>query len=456
MLDMENWGTEKLSVTNDLRLDSTNVRLDRQSQSAPEGDIIRDLFLNEGAMSLARGIATVGWLTHERPVVLNEGGKWIVVEGNRRTAALKALHNPRSVPASFNELTTLAKQVPNLKSLENIWVLVAPDRASADELIANIHTANPRRAWSPLRRADFFYAQIESKGVTVDELKKRYPAADVPKYVRMAEMQKLLRTVKYADPVLNEFVAKKSFPISVFDRLYANDKFLDLAKLSVDKDTGHVTSTGDPADFAKLASKVVTDIRDKKIDTRSLNRPELASYKKYMKELAPLAVTATGKPVAVLDKLIVPVNPHKAKLVLPIATLKGVDGYPAIERILDEISRLKYRDFPNATYDLIRTFLEKSIKAHAGDIGETIPSSRGQVTFDDSLAWLQGKIAASGDKGLVQAMQLLRSTRSFKNFTLTKEALDAANHNPHIFISPEDVKDLWDGIIGILKFYLKK
>lgn len=453
---MSTWESMTLSVTNDLRLDPTNVRLDRASQNAPEGDIIRDLFLNEGAMSLARGIATVGWLTHERPVVLKENGKWIVVEGNRRTAALKALHNPRSVPASFAELTALAKSMPNLKSLESISVIVAPDRASADELIANIHTANPRRAWSPLRRADFFYAQIESKGVSVADLKTRYPAVDVPKYVEMAEMQKLLRTVSYNDPALGEFVAKKSFPISVFDRLYSNDKFLALAKLEVDKSTGHVTSTGDPDEFAKLANKVVSDIKSKEIDTRTLNRPELPSYKEYMKDLAPLTVsTSTKAPVAVVDKLIIPVNPHKVKQTLDVSGIKGVAGFPATDRILDEISRLRYRDFPNATFDLLRTFIEKSIKAYAESLGETIPTKRGVVAFDDALAWLQDKITTAGDRGLVQAMQRLRSTRSYKNFQLTKEALDAANHNPHIFIAPEDVKELWDAIPGILKFYLK-
>jgi hypothetical protein len=454
---MSTWKTTTLSVTNDLRLDPTNVRLDRDSHNAPEGDIIRDLFLNEGAMSLARGIANVGWLTHERPVVLKENGKWIVVEGNRRTAALKALHNPRSVPASFTELSALAKQIPNLKTLESIEVLIAPDRPSADELVANIHTANPRRAWSPLRRADFFYAQVEFKGATVQELKKRYPSADVPKYIEMAEMQKLLRTVKYADPVLNEFVSKKSFPISVFDRLYSNDKFLDLAKISVDKTTGHVTTSGNIQDFAKLATKVVSDIRNKKIDTRILNKPELPDYKKYMKELSGLAVKKdAGAPVPVLSKLIVPVNPHKARLTLDTSALKGVDGFPAVERILDELARLKYRDFPNATFDLLRTFIEKSIKAHAESLGESIPTKRGQVSFDDTLAYLQDKITASGDRALVPAMQKLRSTRSFTNFQLSKEALDAANHNPHIFMSPEDVKDLWDSLPGVLKFYLKK
>lgn len=455
MLDMSTWPSIKLNVTTDLRLDPTNVRLDRDAQNAPEGDIIRDLFLNEGAMSLAQGIATVGWLTHERPVVLKEGSKWIVVEGNRRTAALKALHNPRSVPASFAELSQLSKQIPNLKNLEEIQVLIAPDRASADELIANIHTANPRRAWSPLRRADFFYAQIESKGVTVAELKRRYPAADIAKYVRMAEMQKLLRTVPYSDPELTSFVSRKNFPISVFDRLYSNEKFLDLAKVQIDKDTGHVTTFGDAAGFNRLADKVVGDIKRGDIDTRSLNKPDLPSYKKYMRDLSKFEVKKTGTPQPVIDKLIAPVNPFKAKPSLSVAGLKGIDGYPAVEKILIEISKLRYRDYPNATFDLIRTFIEKSIKAYAESVHDPVTSKRGFVSFDDTLSWLEARIHAAGDRGLAQSMQKLRGSRNLKNFQVSKEYLDAANHNPHIFIAPEDVKELWDSILGLLKFYLK-
>jgi hypothetical protein len=87
LIDMSAWENVKVDVLNDLLLDPKNVRLGL-SDNAPESDIIQDLFGNEKALSLVESICKVGLLTHELPIAIRRNVDLVVVEGNRRVAAL--------------------------------------------------------------------------------------------------------------------------------------------------------------------------------------------------------------------------------------------------------------------------------------------------------------------------------------------------------------------------------
>ncbi|MDY5506146.1 MAG: hypothetical protein SPG17_04750, partial [Schaalia hyovaginalis] len=105
-----------LDVLKEVHLDPKNVRLE-VADAKVEADIIEDLFANEDALGLVEGICKVGYLTHETPVVLKRGGKYVMVEGNRRLAALKAIQNPMLVPDYQARISTLAALLPDRSSL---------------------------------------------------------------------------------------------------------------------------------------------------------------------------------------------------------------------------------------------------------------------------------------------------------------------------------------------------
>lgn len=87
------------------------------------------------------------------------------------------------VPSYRARVETAAKSMGQARQrLANIEVLVAPNRPQADELIAALHTSNPRKAWSPARQAAFFQAQIDS-GKKYSQLISRYPTIDVADFV---------------------------------------------------------------------------------------------------------------------------------------------------------------------------------------------------------------------------------------------------------------------------------
>src|SRR5665648_169734 len=124
MLDTSQWPEVHLEVLKEVRLDPQNVRLEI-ADAKVEADIIEDLFVNEDALGLVEGICKVGYLTHETPVVLRRRGKYIMVEGNRRLAALKAIQNPMLVPDYQARVSAFAALLPDRSSLSKIKVMVA-------------------------------------------------------------------------------------------------------------------------------------------------------------------------------------------------------------------------------------------------------------------------------------------------------------------------------------------
>jgi hypothetical protein len=498
MIDMSTWEDVEADVMDDLHLDPRNVRLQMPPYEVPEADIIHDLFANERAFGLVEAIAQVGYLTHELPIVVIRGGKMVVAEGNRRVAALKAIQNPYLAPEYRARIVKMAARIPDRDSLKIVRVKIAPSQDEADQLIAAIHTGKQRVPWSPTRQAAFFQAQIDS-GKSLKQLLDQYPTIDVRDFVVRSEVMDLFRSVRYSDPSLKDFVMARRFPYSTLARLYTYDKFQELARIQVDRDHASVVLRGSKKQFAKLAEKIISDMKAKRIDTRILNSTQSYDYKSYMDELRNLvnefdesedgpskSLTAdVGQSTKVRsggnDSLA-----HEKKKGTRAASDGAVSGEhgtavgaersksgpsnyldtdgldatgfpPAIGFILNELSLINVNRFPNATFDLLRTFLEKTIKAYAAKLNQDIKKSSNQVGYvylSNALIWLEEHVKTTGLTALIQVIQKIRGGK-IEGFIASKTHLDAINHNQEIFATPSDVRECWNTMRVLLALMLK-
>ena len=139
-------------------------------------------------------------------------------------------------------------------------------------------------AWTPARQAAFFQAQVDA-GKTVGELLEQYPTIDVKEFVVRSRVLELFQSVRYNDPDLKNYILKRRFPGSILARLYEYDKFQELAQIEVNQDKARVSLRGSKQQFAILAEKIVSDIKNKRIDTRVLNSTQSETYQKYINEL---------------------------------------------------------------------------------------------------------------------------------------------------------------------------
>lgn len=129
----------------DLILDKNNPRFKELYQSDKEKDLIEYLLNNEAGIEIAKAISLEKDFHSDEAlwVMENENHKYVVYDGNRRCAAVKALQNPSlyglSGIASFN--------------IEQLPVLIYFDKMALEKRIATHHTTSLFREWGRLAKA---------------------------------------------------------------------------------------------------------------------------------------------------------------------------------------------------------------------------------------------------------------------------------------------------------------
>lgn len=493
MIDMGSWKVIEADVLNDLHLDPNNVRLEL-AEDPPEADILVDLFRNEKALALVEGIIKVGYLTHETPIAIRRRRKLYVVEGNRRLAALKAIQNPYLVPEFQARISALTTGFNSHAALRKIEVKIAPKQADADQLIAALHAGNPRVAWSPVRQAKFFQAQIES-GKGLKALKASYPLVDVEKYVLRSGLIEKFRSVRYSRPELVDFTRSRQFSTATLARIYESKQFIDLTGLGLTPD-GDLKLKINNRVFGAMAELIVDGMLTGDLDTRTIGTKTAPRFKRLMAELRNIKDHGGKPPTASGDgdgqagggsgdssagsgssngsggtgaggK-----GPEggrgsggrgdsgrerRSQQFLNVERLVVPQGFPAsIDRILQEFSTLDVDRYPNAAMDLLRTLLEKAIKAFADAKGKDLKRSglNGYVYLANCLEWLEGWFVANGPKAEVQVVRRVRSNMP-RNFHGSQDLLNAINHNHKIFATGNEVRTAWDAMRSLIEEMLK-
>lgn len=491
VLDTTSWQRKTLRVQDELFLDPKNVRLETTSAQV-EADIIEDLFDNENAFDLVDAIAKIGYLTHEIPIAVNRKGKYIVVEGNRRLAALKAIQNPKIVPSYQARVAALVKSMGKARDrIASIEVLIAPNQIQADQIIAALHTSNPRKPWSPARQAAFFQAQIDA-GRKYKQLLDRYPTVDVPDFVLRARLVNRLKTAVVGEPDLVDFMGSKEWKsgFSALTRIFESKDFRDITGIGLD-DQGNLETSLSDDHFDAAARLIVQGMQDRSINTRTLNKVTSPRFLQLMAEIRsaiganppspagsaakPGAGTGSGQPGAgggggpagkgggsaaggtgrKGGSQPPAAKPKVKTTVLPIGNIVVPDAYgEPLKTHFSELSIINIQRTPNAAFLMLRAILEKSIKAYADakgvDISSTKHSTNGRVQLHNCLNWLIEYWPKNGKKDLVDPAKRVQGGR-LSDFTSTKSALNAMNHNYKFHVDPDEVERAWQSIDPLMR-----
>jgi hypothetical protein len=148
------WKFDSISIV-ELMLDTKNPRLGAERNAKTQREIIQYLFEFDKVIDLAESIAARGFFPNEPLLAIIEGGQAIVVEGNRRLAALKGLKRPSLLELPFSrKLTELAKRLGgNLP--DTVPVITAPNRRATDKQISGRHIGTAVLPWQAENRANF-------------------------------------------------------------------------------------------------------------------------------------------------------------------------------------------------------------------------------------------------------------------------------------------------------------
>ena len=129
---------EKVDLSQ-IRLDSQNPRIVTQSALTTQEKILEYLFSHEELSLFLVKIVTEGLNQGaELPYVVDDGGTYVVLEGNRRIASYKVLTGQLKAPPSY--ANTVPKVSDALKAqLKKLNVSIAPDRDSMLPIMASAH-----------------------------------------------------------------------------------------------------------------------------------------------------------------------------------------------------------------------------------------------------------------------------------------------------------------------------
>lgn len=152
----------------DLHFDRSNPRLaeyDLSPQTTDE-EILVILWDAMDVRELVQSIAASGFFPHEALIVTNENKKHIVIEGNRRLAAVKVLLNDQVAKKHEWEIPVLSQDAR--RQLENLPAIIS-DRQESWRYLGFKHVNGPAK-WSSYAKATYIANVHRSYGIALSDI----------------------------------------------------------------------------------------------------------------------------------------------------------------------------------------------------------------------------------------------------------------------------------------------
>ncbi|MEX2490525.1 MAG: ParB N-terminal domain-containing protein [Nitrospirales bacterium] len=374
-MTIENWQTKNLSVAS-LHLDSKNPRLGRETLLQAPRDIIQYLFDHDKAMEVAQSIASRGYFPNEPLLAIKENDRYVVVEGNRRLAALKALREPGLLEGPLErQVERLSRRITDKQGLLKVPVTIALSRRATDKQIAGRHIGSPVLAWQAENRASFILDKLE-EGYENNELHDElgFSLADIQKARQTRAIADMARSLDLPEEVKAKLDNPRAKLFTTLERVIESSIGRNYLKLEPDSNHG-LRGTTTKSEFVRGFTKLVTDVALGKQSSRTLNTNEniRAYFESWDSMERPTSKRGgfvpsdviQGNSVASPKGKPVPATPTRrpkqvSNTVLP-RDLKVRFGNDRLIDIRRELSRLNRKEFPNAGAVLLRVFFELSV-----------------------------------------------------------------------------------------------
>jgi hypothetical protein len=430
--------TENISVA-DLLLDQDNARLGTPQKSQQAAYLALAKELKGQLVALARDVVTEGTdPTTLVAVVEADGGRYRVLEGNRRVLALKALETPSIVKGGLpageqKKLEDLSKQYSD-NPIDEITCVIFDTEEEAYHWIILRHTGSHGGAglvsWDA-NEADRFRARKgagarDIAGQALDFLDR----VDGP-----GESRGFITTLRR---ILNNSTAREALGLTKVD--------------------GQLQGVYPAAEVAKGLRKIIGDLRSKEIKTKNVY--EADDIRKYVGRFSAddLPDPSTKLPLALpLGELTITKSPAggagrskpKPKQKGPRTTLipKAFKvNAPAgrINVIYNELLKISVDEFPNACSVTLRVFVEQSVDHQISKRphlkGKTAPNT----TLAKRLKELADDMKANSeiDEDLHKAVYRIADARGV--MAASTITFNQYVHNKYVYPLPSELRTAWD------------
>lgn len=474
-----------------LRLDPENYRFPATQNS--DRAAMNYLFQSHGCMAVAKLILRSGYFDNEIPLVTLEDDTYVLLEGNRRVASLRALRDPSLVPAYQSELERLLKrhasEAADLPA--SIRVMVVDSREEAAPHLARLHVGENKKAWDLDEQAKFVLAQLVD-GTDPSMLKTLLPGIpSVSRLIRMGRMRQLLQTSRFSDPEVEEYANGFGLKMSVFEYAYKDPQIQKLMGLSFTRDGNIATAPTSTQEIAVL-ERVLEGFRSKELSTRKvLNDKSGEGYSELIAELQALASLGHTKPAldAEAGPGVGPADGGQLRSGDATDSPEGVGGRKdsdepsdkpdtagkpgkgpnnpdtktkltigfeydhtstGITKRLIELRQLHVGNHPIAAAMLMRSIVECAAKEHYAKIKKGYDPNTTLSVVADKLLTDYGK-----EGSVSHAIDRLKNAKGTGGKPGSTLWFNHIAHNVNFPVSAQDVRDAWQAMMPLVRFLVQ-
>lgn len=467
LVNSDNWKASFLKLRS-LRFHPHNPRFPELKPGSSEKQIIETLCERGDVMSLAKQIAEKGWL-RERLIVVQEGAKNIVYEGNRRLCALRILENPELAPPSKRRTAQRLSEQAVLP--KKVAVEIVPSKFDAEVVMFSKHAGEAWTVkWSPVQQAAFIAGQIE-EGLSIDEVctQRQIKRETVLEALALLDLYKIARSVELSEKAKAMLDDPDKFPTStVFERIFAPKQ--SRHAIGVEFTEKGIVIKAEKNSFGKAIAKMMEDAASKEIDTRQLN--STSEQLAYVKELGvELSETLTSvsdfvkettnavRSVATIHqatKTKVTRSARPSNKILPADLILQFE-HEKLSRMLTEGRYLNVEAAPHAAALLLRSMIEISASVWLKKKRRLHEITPRNVEFGPSCAELLNflnteKLNLGFDHSVKSSLDALVS----KKIKTSKFDLDRITHSPDAIATSENVIELRELSLPLLRVLLTK
>lgn len=270
--DFNSWPNKEYSI-NALLLDEENPRIKygEENQKLNQKQIINFLIENEKVFELARDISEENYFPIENLIVCIENGKKVVLEGNRRAAALKILQEPNKY-LSKNRANILLKNISQESYIatNKVKCVVAPDRESAMLIIYKKHRGLPLERWKTGNQYKYVVDICYRENFDIDKV------CEILNENRSSILSilKIYNLFLEGKEILEEegvFIDNGNFEFTNLERLYNYAPAREISGIDFSEDKGELIVKLPDYEFKKRISEIFKILKNEKGFSRKFN-----------------------------------------------------------------------------------------------------------------------------------------------------------------------------------------
>lgn len=169
-IDYSSWETFEYTL-NTLQLDLNNPRIKYRGVPLNQTQIMKFLIKNEKVYDLAKKISEEGYFVGEEPIICIENNKKVVLEGNRRTSALKLLQDPKKYLSNAKANILLQNILKNNFPVDKkLRCYIAPNRLLANPIIYERHNGATLQKWKTGNQYAFVAEMYYEDGLVIEDI----------------------------------------------------------------------------------------------------------------------------------------------------------------------------------------------------------------------------------------------------------------------------------------------